>query len=115
MPLTNQPISTQRTLGESAAMFGLFTQTMVPGLALGLLAWLSGLFLFDGQHQKAAPTGFAVVIGYWLYVGNDRQKAWRNLTRHVAPPSAYVGSSCNRSILDNYADQTSASDSAPTL
>jgi hypothetical protein len=102
MPLTNQPISTQRTLGEGATMFGLFTQTMVPGLALGMLAWISGLAVFDGQHQKAAPIGFAVVGGYWIYVGNDREKAWRNLSRHVPAPVPYIGSSTNVSILNRY-------------
>jgi hypothetical protein len=102
MPITNQPISTQRTLGEGATMFGLFTQTMVPGLALGMMAWISGLALFDGQHRKAAPSGFAVVGGYWLYVGNDRKKAWRNLSGHVPAPVPYIGSSTNQSILERY-------------
>lgn len=83
-------------------MFGLFTQTMVPGLALGMLAWISGLAVFDGQHQKAAPIGFAVVGGYWIYVGNDREKAWRNLSRHVPAPVPYIGSSTNVSILERY-------------
>jgi hypothetical protein len=102
MPITNQPISTQRTLGEGATMFGIFTQTMLPGLTLGMMAWAIGLGLFDGQHQKAAPIGFAVVGGYWIYVGNDREKAWRNLSRHVPLPMPYIGSSTNVSILNRY-------------
>jgi hypothetical protein len=115
MPITNQPISTQRTLGEGATMFGLFTQTMVPGLALGMMAWISGLAVFDGQHQKAAPIGFAVVGGYWLYVGNDREKAWRNLSRHVPAPVPYIGSSTNVSILNRYETARQSLAAAPTV
>jgi hypothetical protein len=115
MPITNQPISTQRTLGEGSAMFGIFTQTMIPGLVLGLIAWASGLWLFEGKHEKAAPAGFAIVIGYWIYVGNDREKAWRNLTRHVNIPSGYIGSSTNRSIIEQYQNaENTISDSPST-
>jgi hypothetical protein len=114
MGLTNQPISTQRTLGEGATLFGLFTQTMVPGLALGMMAWISGLALFEGQHQKAAPIGFAVVGGYWIYVGNDREKAWRNLSRHVPSPVPYIGSATNVSILKRY-ETARLSTAAPAI
>ena len=92
MPITNQPIATSRSMGEGAALFGLFTQTMMPGLALGFLVWMGLQFVFD-DHRKSAPVGAAVVFGYWMYVGNTKDKAWRNMSRFVPNPQTYVGSS----------------------
>ena len=83
MPITNQPIATSRSMGEGAALFGLFTQTMMPGLALGFLVWMGLQFVFD-NHRISAPFGASVVLGYWMYVGNTKDKAWRNMSRFVA-------------------------------
>ena len=99
MPITNAPIKTQKTLGEGAAMFGAFTQEMMPGLVIALFVHVAGLGLCQGQHQKALPTSLASLGAFWLYVGNDKQKAWRNLSRHVQQPSVYVGSTQNKTIL----------------
>ena len=99
MPITNAPIKTQKTLGEGAAMFGAFTQEMMPGLVIALLVHAVGLGLFQGQHQKAAPASLASLGAFWIYVGNDKQKAWRNLSRHIKQPSVYIGSTENKVIL----------------
>ncbi|MGB8702821.1 MAG: hypothetical protein WCD18_25680, partial [Thermosynechococcaceae cyanobacterium] len=79
MPITNQPIPTNRSMGEGASLFGVFNYTMMPGLALGFLIWTGLQFVFE-DHRKSAPVGAAVVFGYWLYVGNSKEKAWRNMS-----------------------------------
>ena len=99
MPITNSPIRTQKSLGEGAAMFGTFTKEMMPGLILALLVHVVGLGMFQGQHQKALPASLATLGAFWLYVGNDKQKAWRNLSRHIPQPSVYIGSAENKAIL----------------
>ena len=99
MPITNAPIKTQKSLGEGAAMFGLFTSEMLPGIVLAVAVHIVGLGLCQGQHQKAAPASIATLGAFWIYVGNDKQKAWRNLSRHISQPSAYIGSTPNKPIL----------------
>ena len=99
MPITNSPIKTQKTLGEGAAMFGTFTQEMMPGLVLALLVHVAGLGMFQGQHLKALPGSLITLGAFWFYVGNDKEKAWRNLSRHIPQPSLYVGSTENKAIL----------------
>jgi hypothetical protein len=99
MPITNAPIKTQRTLGEGAAMFGAFTQEMMPGIVLAVAVHIVGLGLCQGQHQKAAPASVATLGAFWIYVGNDKQKAWRNLSRHLKQPSVYIGSTENKALL----------------
>ena len=99
MALTNAPIRTQKTLGEGAAMFGLFTQEMLPGIVLALTVHVVGLGRFQGQHEKAAPASLATLGAFWIYVGNDKEKAWRNLSRHIKQPLVYIGSTPNKPIL----------------
>jgi ABC-type lipoprotein release transport system permease subunit len=99
MAITNAPIKTQKTLGEGAAMFGLFTSEMLPGIVLAVIVHIVGLGLSQGQHQKAAPATVATLGAFWIYVGNDKQKAWRNLSRHISQPSVYIGSTPNKTIL----------------
>jgi hypothetical protein len=99
MAITNQPIKTHRSMGSGAALFGFINPTLFPGLALGFFLWMGIQFIFD-DHRKSAPIGAGVVATYFLFVGNSEQKAWKNLSRFVKSPVAFIGSTTNDSIIE---------------
>jgi hypothetical protein len=99
--ITNQPITTEKSFGEQSLLFGIFSKTMLPGFVLALVPYT---IVNDMTHDKfkAAPAGGFVLISYWIYVGNDRKKAWRSLGRHVPKHTPYIGSAENKSVLGAY-------------
>lgn len=98
MAITNQPIRTHRSMGNGAALFGVVSHTLMPGLALGFALWMVVQWIVM-DHRKSAPFGAGVVFTYWLFVGNRQEKAWRNLSRFVPSPVTYVGTNENASII----------------
>ena len=101
MSVPNHPIRTQKSMGEGAMVLGVFTQSMMPGLTLALYLFLPLHFIVSGRYYLSGPPALALVIGYWLYVGNDRNRAWRNLCSHAQNDysQVYRGSSVNQSVL----------------
>lgn len=97
--ITNRPIRTQASLGVGAAMFGLVTQSMVPGLMMAVGVHAISLGFVEGNHMKALPFSFTIASVYWLYVGNNKKRAWENITRHVRVPDPYIGSTESRSLM----------------
>jgi hypothetical protein len=98
MPITNQSIQCQKTLGDPALILGAFSKTMLPGFVLAFIPFFC-IHTVTGDHTKALPVGGSVLFAYWFYVGNDREKAWKSLSRHVEKKIPYVGSSENKSVL----------------
>jgi hypothetical protein len=101
MPITNQPIKTHRSMGSGAQMFGIISPTLMPGITSGFLAWMAIQFIVD-DHRISGPIGAGIVFTYWLFVGNSEQKAWKNLSRFIRSPRAYIGGKINDSIIEKY-------------
>jgi hypothetical protein len=91
MPITNQKIKCSATLGESSSWMGLFSTTLRPGIFLGLVATviLSVMVSIarDDLEMKWLPNrkysyiALPIVLSaYWVFVGNTKEKAWKNLS-----------------------------------
>lgn len=101
MPVPNGPISTHKTLGEGGMIFGVVTESMLPGFALALFLFFPLHVMTKGEYKLSVPPALAVLLGYWIYVGNDREKAWRNLCKHAQNDysQVYIGSTENKALL----------------
>jgi hypothetical protein len=101
MAVPNTPITTEQSLGDGAMLAGIFTKAMFPGLQLALYFFIFFHAAVGNKYEYSLPPTAAVVIGYWLYVGNDDQKAWANLSKHPQNDynQVYIGSRKNISVI----------------
>jgi hypothetical protein len=99
MPITNQPITPNRSLGMGKKLLGFFPSYLAPGLLGGLVVCAVATEIIKGDKIKPALAGGGVVAIYWLYAGKGEEEAWSNFGRLVPIPVLHMPDIANQDTL----------------
>jgi hypothetical protein len=99
MPITNQPITPNRSLGMGKKLLGFFPPYLVPGLLGGLVVTAIATEVIKDDKIKPALAGGAVVAVYWLYAGKGEEEAWSNFGRLLPIPVLHMPDDLNKDTL----------------
>jgi hypothetical protein len=99
MPITNQPIIPNRSLGLGKRLLGFFPPYLAPGLLAGLFAAAIATEVLKGDRVKPALIGGGVVAVYWLYAGKGEEEAWGNFGRLLPIPVLHLPNAPNQDTL----------------
>jgi hypothetical protein len=95
MPVYNQPIESNRSLGQMKLVAGIFSPTMVPGVILAVIVGsVSMQITHTVWHRKEIGIlpGISILAAYYFGVGSDAEKAWKNITRWIPQQKIYLNS-----------------------
>ena len=99
MPITNQPIVPNRSLGMGKKLLGFFPSYLAPGLLGGLCVMALATEVLKGDRIKPALAGGGVVAIYWLYAGKGEEEAWSNFGRLLPLPVLHPPNELNKDTL----------------
>jgi hypothetical protein len=102
MPVYNQPIESNRSLGKMKLVAGIFSPTMVPGLILAVIIGSVSMqvthTLWKRKELGILP-GVSILAAYYFGIGANEEKAWKNITRWIPQKKLYLSSGKNVDIF----------------
>lgn len=99
MPITNQPIIPNRSLGMGKKLLGFFPSYLAPGLLGGLVVAALATEVLKGDRIKPALAGGGVVAVYWLYAGKGEEEAFSNFGKLLPIPVLHMTIEPNKDTL----------------
>jgi hypothetical protein len=102
VPVFNRPIESNKALGQTKSVLGIFSETMVPGLILAIVVFALSQKVCEkafGRKEIAFIPAFSVLAAFYLAIGNSPEKAWKTVTKWTPQRKLHLHSGENADIF----------------